>query len=631
MGRVAILKIRNGDFDQGFDVSLQVCSDNNLPSPELLGRLPANTEMEDLYTVWQQTFIRLRKQRGSDDEDDWQIEPRPTNRSTSEVDACRYFVRNLETSMRNWLQNSQDVGWQRIRERLVRELANKEDEFRVIITAINSEMCKLPWHIWDLMESHPDVEIAFSYPNAEKPEGKKTNYNNQVRILAVLGNSRGINTKPDEDAIKQLNDAKPEFLHQPTSRELIRCLRQQEGWDIFFFAGHSQKNGEIGRIDINESESLEISDFKNALREAIRYGLKLAIFNSCDGLGLAQQLADLHIPVIIVMRERVPDKVAQSFLREFLTEYAHGQPLYTSVRRARERLEEFQDLPGATWLPVICQNLGEVPPTWQKMCPNNLDLLKPPVLLRLGAITLILSLLLFLVELVRLQSAGFTCGPSLKTYRVTKPSGNTAEGLGVRCVKFGKEGGNIQNGLPVFSWYGEGKWGESKYRHLGHAFARDTDTFTGYAADFFRNEGETEGIFDGTLRITFSIDRAGTIPKKITVKGLWDEEWKLEENNNVEDYRRPFLNTEISTCGRLKSGFIEEPITDSVVRCTLKFQPQAPLRTLDYFTWYEEGKRHGFNYVYIGTLDGSKYEISAICKRAKFIGDCQIKRMFEKL
>ncbi len=365
MGRVAVLKIGNGDFDQGFDVSLQVCRDNALPSPEIPGRLPANTEFEDLYTVWQETFVRLRTQRGTDS--DWQIETRPTNYSTSEVDACRYFVRNLETRMRNWLQHSQDQGWQKIRERLVKELANNSDEFRVIITAINSELCKLPWHIWDLMESNPDVEIAFSCPSDGESELPETNYNNQVRILAILGDSSGIDTEPDRDAIKQLNDAKPVFLAQPTSRELIKELRKKEGWDIFFFAGHSETNGEIGRIYINESESLEISDFKNALKEASRHGLKLAIFNSCDGLGLAQQLADLHIPVIIVMREPVPDEVAQSFLREFLTEYAYGQPLYTSVRRARERLEEFQDLPGATWLPVICQNPAKVPPTWQEL------------------------------------------------------------------------------------------------------------------------------------------------------------------------------------------------------------------------------------------------------------------------
>jgi hypothetical protein len=365
MGRVAVLKIGNGDFDQGFDVSLQVCRDNALPSPEIPGRLPANTELEDLYTVWQQTFIRLTTQRGTDS--DWQIESRPTNHSTSEVDACRYFAQNLETSMRSWLQRSQDQGWQRIRERLVRELANNSDEFRVIISAINSELCKLPWHIWDLMESNLNVEIAFSYPNDGEPETVETNSNNKVRILAVFGDSSGIDTQPDRDAISQLNGANPKFLSQPTSQALINYLRIKEGWNIFFFAGHSETNGEIGRIYINESESLEISDFRNALREAVRHGLKLAIFNSCDGLGLARQLADLHIPVIIVMREPVPDKVAQSFLRQFLTEYAHGQPLYTSVRRARERLEEFQNLPGATWLPVICQIPALVPPTWQEL------------------------------------------------------------------------------------------------------------------------------------------------------------------------------------------------------------------------------------------------------------------------
>lgn len=44
----------------------------------------------------------------------------------------------------------------------------------------------------------------------------------------------------------------------------------------------------------------------------------IAIFNSCDGLGLAQELADLHIPQMIVIKEPVPDKLAQEFLKYFL-------------------------------------------------------------------------------------------------------------------------------------------------------------------------------------------------------------------------------------------------------------------------------------------------------------------------
>jgi CHASE2 domain-containing sensor protein len=114
---------------------------------------------------------------------------------------------------------------------------------------------------------------------------------------------------------------------------------------------------------------METDQFKHALREAVQKGLKIAIFNSCEGLGLAQQLADLHVPIIIVMQEIVPDVVAQSFLKEFLREYAAGQPLYTAVRHAQERLEEFTELPGATWLPMIYQNPAEIPPTWKDLQP----------------------------------------------------------------------------------------------------------------------------------------------------------------------------------------------------------------------------------------------------------------------
>ncbi|MHC5746735.1 MAG: CHAT domain-containing protein [Nostoc sp.] len=74
---------------------------------------------------------------------------------------------------------------------------------------------------------------------------------------------------------------------------------------------------------------------KHGLKKAIESGLHLAIFNSCDGLGLAEALEDLHIPQVIVMREPVPDLVAQEFLKHFLTEFSNGQSLYSALREAR--------------------------------------------------------------------------------------------------------------------------------------------------------------------------------------------------------------------------------------------------------------------------------------------------------
>jgi hypothetical protein len=86
-----------------------------------------------------------------------------------------------------------------------------------------------------------------------------------------------------------------------------------------FFAGHSETDNNQGKIWINKTQYLTIEDLKYGLRKAIRSGLQLAIFNSCDGLGLGFDLAELNIPQIIVMREPIPDAVAQEFLKYFLT------------------------------------------------------------------------------------------------------------------------------------------------------------------------------------------------------------------------------------------------------------------------------------------------------------------------
>ena len=49
-----------------------------------------------------------------------------------------------------------------------------------------------------------------------------------------------------------------------------------------------------------------LTNSTEALKKAIGCGLQLAVFNSCDGLGLARELEALHIPQMIVMQEPVP-------------------------------------------------------------------------------------------------------------------------------------------------------------------------------------------------------------------------------------------------------------------------------------------------------------------------------------
>lgn len=385
MSRVAVLKIGVGDFSEGFDISLQFWSDNAPPTEEICGRLPGNLKVRAFYELWRSAYLTLKPlvpnlMRSKNDNSVSEI-GQTTNRASSEgVSACRRLARSLEAEMKSWLMSGGT--WQPIREGMLKELSNKRGEIRIILQINNPDpvLWKLPWHVWDLLqdENGSDVEIALTSSEFRRAKvlNKTALGKEKAHILGVLGDSTGINVQTDREEVERLSCAEAIFLDEPQPQDFLKQLRSEIGWDIFLFSGHSEMVAENGRIYINQNSSLEVLDFRNSLREAIGQGLKIAIFNSCDSVGLVRDLAQagLYIPVAIAMREEVPDAIAQAFLKEFLTEYASGQSLQTSVRRSRDRLEDWEQVwPGVTWLPVICQNPAEVPPTWQELSGNSIS------------------------------------------------------------------------------------------------------------------------------------------------------------------------------------------------------------------------------------------------------------------
>lgn len=114
------------------------------------------------------------------------------------------------------------------------------------------------------------------------------------------------------------NDAKIETLVATSSSKLNNQLWEQN-WDILFFVDHSSTEDGYrqGQLALSETESIAIEQLKYGLENAIKHGLKLAIFNSCDGMGLVNELASLQIPAVIAMRERVPVKSLKSFWNIF--------------------------------------------------------------------------------------------------------------------------------------------------------------------------------------------------------------------------------------------------------------------------------------------------------------------------
>ena len=360
MSKLVLLKIGNGDFSQGFPVTLQISEDGDRPFISIDGQLPPAPDIPSLYSQWQSNYRNLGIK--------FRIKfEKATKRSFSETQFYQ-LIRELSDRINDWLRSPAFLA---ILELLLSFLSTSE-EMRVIIQTEDTILQRLPWHLWDFFERCPKAEIALSAPMYRRVE-RSIQPKGRVRILAILGDRAGINIEADRQFLANLPNSEIVFLIEPQRQELDKLLWDERGWDIVFFAGHSttETDGSTGHIYLTPTETLTIRQLKNALLRAIEQGLQLAIFNSCDGLGLARDLADLQIPQIIVMREPVPDLVAEEFLKYFLSSFSSGNSLYLAVREARERLQGLEDrFPCASWLPVICQNPAENPVTW-------LQLLKP--------------------------------------------------------------------------------------------------------------------------------------------------------------------------------------------------------------------------------------------------------------
>ncbi|NJL62432.1 MAG: CHASE2 domain-containing protein [Methylacidiphilales bacterium] len=368
MHRLIVLNLGKGDLQHGFPTAIaQFWESEELAPMQFIGSLPANPSLEALYRRWlllyESLYANLAWRRTRNihpefeiDEDDSEV----TNISHTEF---AEVSQNLQIQLNRWLSTDSFLTI----DRKLRTNLTPKDEIRLVIAAQDGNILKLPWCLWDFLSDYSQAEIALSPPEYARSLKTLNKAKKKVKILSILGNSSGIDTAQDQQILKQLPDSDITFLIEPTSQQLNEKLWQAE-WDILFFAGHSSSQGK-GCIQINSTETLTIDQLKYGLRTAISNGLKLAIFNSCDGLGLAQDLADLHLPQVIVMREPVPDKVAQEFLKHFLAAFAGGKSLYLSVREAREKLQGLEtEFPCATWLPVICQNPAETPSNWWEWC-----------------------------------------------------------------------------------------------------------------------------------------------------------------------------------------------------------------------------------------------------------------------
>ncbi|MEB3356290.1 MAG: CHASE2 domain-containing protein [Synechococcales bacterium] len=368
MDRLVVLELE-GNFQAGFLVVLDIRAESERTLLKVRGSLPPAPEVaRQLQAHWQDAYRSLgliQRIKGQKIIHKGSLNQR--------LATCRRSAVQLRDCFQTWLNAPSFLPI----DRRLREELNRTDPIRFLLRTDDPNLQRLPWSEWDFFLRYPKAELALSpaeyetrldcQPKRTCPTPRLGLSRSGVRILAILGHPQGINLEADRQVLERLPHAEVKFLVEPSRQQVSDRLWEQP-WDILFFAGHSETEEETGRIYINPTDSFSLSELKHSLQKAIDQGLQLAIFNSCDGLGLARELQPLAIAQMIVMREPVTDHVAQTFLRYFLDAFASGESLYLATRHARERLQGLEDHhPCASWLPVIYQHPLMTPPDWDTL------------------------------------------------------------------------------------------------------------------------------------------------------------------------------------------------------------------------------------------------------------------------
>ncbi len=356
----AVLQL-SGSLSHGFRATLTLRDRQGQEVSEAQAALPANVALGETLSQWQASY-RQTLTGSRLGPITVEVEPGSLAQHEQACKTCRLLGDRLQQQFTLWLGSA---AFRPIDQQL-REALTPQVETQILLRSEATQLHHLPWHHWDVVERYPLTEVIFG-SQPQRVEVSPGNTSTAVRVLAILGDRQNIDVSIDRQLLEDLPQAKVTFLVEPSRKTVEQALWEQP-WDIFFFAGHSTSEIGQGQIAINRDENLTLDELRYGLRRAIRSGLQLAIFNSCDGLGLAYALEALHLPQLIVMREPVADRVAQEFLNYFLQGFARGESLPLALREARERLQSLEShFPWATWLPVLFQNPAAIAPTWNSL------------------------------------------------------------------------------------------------------------------------------------------------------------------------------------------------------------------------------------------------------------------------
>jgi hypothetical protein len=217
---------------------------------------------------------------------------------------------------------------------------------------------RLPWYeITKIDDVAKKFVLLFPRTNYTRPMyNKESNLIFQLRVLVIRGCEDKYLKKNQDKEIKELKETPGVKVIEKkiNNSEDLHNILTTENYNILVYNGHS--NSENGGQILIGTGTVKIQDFEQDFRQAVRRGLKIAFFNSCDGLGIADFLtAKVGVPAVIVMKEPVPDHFANRFFISFIKDFfKDGNSLSIALENSRKSNEYIKaQFPGSSSLPVL--------------------------------------------------------------------------------------------------------------------------------------------------------------------------------------------------------------------------------------------------------------------------------------
>jgi hypothetical protein len=293
----------------------------------------------------------------------------------------------LQAEFYDWL-NHRDLF--ELRSAIAKTAASPEavSGMELFITCEPIALDRLPWETWEIAREFavvPEIRIARSPMNLPA-EGAGRGRKGKLRLLAIMGDDTGLDFQAERAAISALKGSVAvEFCGWNGEaagllESICHRLEDPRGWDIVFFAGHSNETKLTGgELAIAPGYSVFITELLPALQRAKAQGLRFAMFNSCSGLSIANTLVNAGLGQVAIFREPIHNQVASEFLIQFVQQLIRGSDVHQSMISACDFLKRDRHItyPSAFLVPSLFRHPESqllkppAPMQWQEFLPQT--------------------------------------------------------------------------------------------------------------------------------------------------------------------------------------------------------------------------------------------------------------------